>query len=362
MGIRTLSHEDPDSLQLRVDHIVPSTASGVNDTMNLYCTDIERTQTRIAITELSSGDDSVEHQQGQWYEFDQITRTHGVHTAGTPAFSVKSGDKHCTHIEPPTMNSPSGSMGATASNMAIPKLSEQSDRIGLTVTAIPTTNEESISPGAPDKYEITAVCIDPFDTSTDPPVYHRAAADTHDERVLLEHVVEDLVETDAETVVTWGNNADPIELLASRHRQLNDGNILYRESADIFGGFYYANLSRLGVRHGYDDIIKMAQSLEVDITAKYPRFDTDAIESDPTEWRADWDLTNTPLTDRVDTRLIKRDYRALLESHFAGDSTTPEALAECLQSFVSAKLGPLQAVSAHEVATQLGCPRLTTTA
>jgi len=149
-------------------------------------------------------------------------------------------------------------------------------------------------------------------------------------------------------------------LLASRHQQLADGNILYRENDDVFDGFYYADLSRLGVRHNYTDSIKMAQSLDGDITAEYPRFDPDAIENDPNEWRAEWDLAETPLTDRTDTRLTKQDYRTLLESHFAGNSTTPDALATCLQSFVSAQLEPLHSISTHNVAAHLGCPRLIT--
>ena len=366
MSIRTLNQRNPDSLQFRVDRIIPSTMPGGDKMKTLYCTDSERTQTRIAITNPSSEDDSFECQQGQWYEFDEITRIHKVQTAGTPAFRIPSAHKHCESIEPPAMNDPSNSNSdsdseeSRTSEMSVPKLSEQSDRIGLMITVVPASGERAISPDAPDEYEITAVCIDSFDTSTDPPVYHRAAADNHDERILLEHVVEDLRQTNAETIITWSDNSDPIELLASRHQQLRDGDILYRESDDLFSEFYYADLSRLGVRHGYTDSIEMAQSLDGDVAAEYPRFDTDTIESDPTEWRSEWDLTETPLTDRADTRLIKRDYRTLLESHFAGDSTTPDALATCLQSFVSAQREPLQFISTHDIATHLGCPRLTT--
>ncbi|WP_231852285.1 hypothetical protein [Haloquadratum walsbyi] len=360
MSIRALNQQNPDNLRFRVDQVVSSEVSKANGMKILYCTDIERTQTRVAVTSPSPEDNSFEWQQGQWYEFNQITRSHEIQTAGTPAFAITSGNKNCERIEPPAIDSPSRSEESIASNMSIPKLSERSDRIGLAVTVIPASGEQAISPDNPAGYEITAVCIDSFDTPTDPPVYHRAAADSHDERILLEHVVEDLRQTDARTILTWSNTSDSIELLASRHQQLADGNILYRENDDVFDGFYYADLSRLGVRHNYTDSIKMAQSLDGDITAEYPRFDPDAIENDPNEWRAEWDLAETPLTDRTDTRLTKQDYRTLLESHFAGNSTTPDALATCLQSFVSAQLEPLHSISTHNVAAHLGCPRLIT--
>lgn len=339
------------TIRLRIDQVAPGTTDASDTTEILYCTDADRTQARVAVNEPSRAD-SPDWQQGQWYEFSEITRTHA---AGDAMFSVTPTDGRCARIDPPAMESPSGA--ATTATHSVAQLGERPDRLGLTVVAVPASGGSAISPGAPESYEVTAVCLDAFNAATDPDVYHREAADSHDERLLLEHVIEDLTRTDAETLVTWGGGVDSIELLASRHQQLRDGDILDQTSADVFDGFYYADLSRLGARHSHDDPVEMAQSLG--LPAEYPRFDPDTLESDPSEWRADWDLEQTPLTSATETRLVERDYRALVDSHLTGSSTTPAALGECLKGFASAQLEPLQSVSSHDVAARLGCPQLT---
>jgi hypothetical protein len=344
MTVRAFDQQQSSSLRLRIDQIDAATAETGASPETLYCTDAEGTQTRVEIA------GSSQHwQRGQWYEFGSISRTEDITGA---AFRFTPTEGSHTRIDPVSITPTDG-------QTAEPKMSqlgERSDRLGLTVVVVPTDEHEAVAPATPQSYELMAICLETVDSATAPAVYHREAAEHHDERLLLEHVYAELADTDAETIVAW-QSGRTVALLASRHRYLKDGDVLTRDSAAVFEDLFHADLARLGTRHGHADLFETAQSLG--LPAEYPQFDPGALDADPSEWRSDWALEQTPLGDGTDTRFTERDYRALIESHLSGATATPDALAACLQDFASAPLDVLQAVGDHEIAARLGCPRLT---
>ncbi len=348
MSINAFSRQETSSLKLRIDQIVTQATETGDERETLYCTDADGVQSRVEST-VSPQSDSPNWQRGQWYEFSDVSQTDSYTGA---EFRFTPTEQSHSRMEPLTITSPETHASAPR---AVPRLGGQSDCLGLTVVAVPTDEKTAVSPGAPESYELTAVCLQEFNSATAPTVYHREAQSSHDERLLLEHVFADVAETDAETIVAW-QSGRVVALLVSRHRHLKDGDVLTRDSADVFDGVFHADLARLGARHSHDDPIETAQSLG--LSAAYPRFDPDALGSAPSEWRADWALGQTSLSTRTDTRFTERDYHALIDAYLTDDTTTPEAVAACLKNFASAPLEPLQSVSNHEIAARLGCPQL----
>lgn len=351
MTVNAFSQQETSSLELRIDQIVTQATEAGDERETLYCTDADGVQSRVESAVLPQTD-SPNWQRGQWYELSDISRTDSYTGA---EFRFTPTEQSHSRIEPLTVTSPETHASVSR---AFPRLGNQSDCLGLTIVAVPTDEKTAVSPGAPESYELTAVCLQEFNSATAPTVYHREAPSSHDERLLLEHVFADVAETDAKTIVAWQSRR-VVALLVSRHRHLKDEDVLTRDSADVFDGFFHADLARLGARHSHDSLIQTAQSLG--LSAAYPRFEPDALGSAPSEWRAGWALEQTSLASRTDTRFTERDYHTLIDSYLTGDTTTPEALAACLKNFASTPLEPLQSVSSHEIAARLGCPQLSET-
>lgn len=352
MTVNAFIQQETSSLELRIDQIVTQTTETGDERETLYCTDADGTQSRIEVA-VSPQTDSPNWQRGRWYEFSEVSRTDSYTGA---EFRFTPTDQSHSRIEPLTITSPETD---TTAPRAFPRLGNQPDCLGLTIVAVPADEKAAVSPTAPESYELTAVCLNQFNSAATPTVYHREAPSSHDERLLLEHVFADIAETDAETIVAW-QSGHVVASLVSRHRHLKSDEILTRNSADVFDGFFHADVARLGARHSHHSLIETAQSLG--LSAEYPRFEPGALGRAPDEWRADWALERTSLTSRTDTRFTERDYHTLIDSYLAGDTTTPEALAACLKNFASTPLEPLQSVGNHEIAARLGCPKLRKTA
>lgn len=351
MTVNAFSQQKTSSLELRIDQIVTQTTETGDERKTLYCTDADGTQSRVE-SAVPPRTDSPNWQRGRWYEFSDVSRTDS-YTGGEFQFTPT--EQSHSRIEPLSITSPETH---TTAPRAFPQLGDQSDCLGLTIVAVPTDEKAAVSPTAPESYELTAVCLEEFSSETAPAVYHREAPSSHDERLLLEHVFADVAETDAETIVAWQSGRS-VAMLVSRHRHLKDNDVLTRDSAGVFDGSFRADIARLGARHSHDSLIETAQSLG--LSAEYPRFEPDPLGSSPGEWRADWALDQTSLASRTDTRFTERDYHALIDSYLTDDTTAPEGVAACLKDFASTPLEPLQSVSNHESAAQLGCPQLSKT-
>ncbi len=208
----------------------------------------------------------------------------------------------------------------------------------------------------PETYEIAAVCFAYCDRSSDTTVYHREEPDTRDERLLLEHVVEDLSEAEVATLVTRGHDRFPLEMLYRRLTQASGGDIVGTGAERVLDGCFHATPESVPTRVEADTVVEAARQLGIEpdpvLLSDYN------IGIDRADWRGEVDTM--PLSDVSDPRMTDGDYATLVERYLGPEDGSVDSaqLAHCLKAYASADLGLLRELVAHGAMDQLGCLRL----
>ena len=333
------------ALPLRVDQVTDNTAGPTT----VYCTDTEGTELRVAIQGSSTAD--LPRETGEWYRFDGVVRS----DAPGAELLCAPGDSSAKRIDPPkrqTYPPP-----AELDDPWLVQLGASDERVALTVQPRPTDGMERLRVDDPETFEIGAVCFADCDGSGDTAVYHREEPDTSDEHHLLEHAVRDLSERKGATLVTRGS--PPLEMLHARLALAAGGDIIDAGAQRVLDGCFHANVTSVAVRADSDTLEQAARQLGIE-TSPVSLGDYD-IGSDPVDWREDWAMGTTTLSDSSDPRMSDRDYATLVERHLGadGESTELTQLSRCLKTYASADLELLCDLVTDGVADRLGCPRLT---
>ncbi|MFT4945299.1 MAG: hypothetical protein ACI9K3_001246 [Halovenus sp.] len=332
------------SVPFRVDQI---TGGSGQPEHTLYCTDIEGTELRVSAHRSLVPDPAWE--TGEWYQFDDVRRSDssgaelrvpsGAAVEGTAAPEQK------TQPSPTALEDP-----------WLLQLGASKERVAVTVQPRPTGTVAGIRADDPDTFEIGAVCFAHGDGDT--AVYHREEPDHTDEQHLLEHVVRDLTEADGATLLTGGTGQSPLELLGTRLDVAADGDIVDEGAAGALEGCFHADLRRVAARMGVDTLGAVAQQLGIEHSPV--RLDSYDLGIAPADWRADWDIDDTPLSSVADPQMTDRDYAFLVE-RYLGDESESEHASEhsrCLKAHASAELSVLGELGADDAVGRLGCPRL----
>ncbi|ERH01231.1 MAG: hypothetical protein J07HN6_02866, partial [Halonotius sp. J07HN6] len=313
-----LMTEHGSTVTLRVDHIAKNRP---DPAYIAYCTDIEQTELRLMIPEPSTTDLQLE--TGQWYRFDDVVRTR------SPEATLLHPPED---INPEPVDAPeehiAQSTGADESPWLV-QLGRQKDIIAITVQPRPTDRIGNMSIADPETFEIGAVCISYCNGAGDTTVYHREESPIEDEHLLLEHVVEDIPEVEEPLLLTRGHNHDPLELLYQRLKLAGDGDIIMSGAEQVVGDCFHADADRIAHRAGTDALAEFAQ--QVGIETNPVRLDDYDIGATPADWRQNWAIETTPLSDVVDPRMTDRDYSVLVERYLnAEDESVASAqLAQC---------------------------------
>jgi hypothetical protein len=328
------------TVPLRVDRVTDSPGQSGG---TLHCTDIEGTALRLSVN--GSPVPNTTWETGGWYRFDSVRRSGtGTELAALSGSDVERIDTPEQRAHPPLTD---------LEEPWLLQAGASTERIAVTVQPRPTDTVAGISAADPESFEIGAVCFEYCD-GTDTAVYHREEPDPEDERLLLEHVLEDLTAADGATLITGGADRSPLELLDTRLRATADS----KGTVRALEGCFHADLDRVTDRMRVDTLRAVAQQLGLEHSPV--RLDSYDIGIDPTAWRTDQDTDDTGLSDVSDPRMTDRDYAHLVELHLddAGESVALPALSRCLKAYASAELPLLCALGGNEVVDRLGCPRL----
>lgn len=344
---REVTAERGSAIPLRVDHV----ADGPTEPMStVYCTDIEGTELQVVVREPSTT--GLPREAGAWYRFDGVVRSRSLGTH----LLFPSGDSTVERIDAPERRGHPPMAERDAPWLA--QLGASDDRIAMTVQPRPTGASKRIRVGDPETFEIGAVCFAPCDQSGDATVYHREEPALRDEELLLEHVVEDLSEAEGATLVTRGGNQSPLGLLYQRLTRASGGDVLAAGAEEVLHGCFHATTAGVAARSDVDTLVEAAHQLDVEVdTVLLSDYD---IGVDPADWRENWEIDSTPLSDVSDPQMTDRDYTVLVEQYLdvGNESVDSAQLARCLKAYVSADLTLLRELVAHGAMDRLGCPRL----
>ncbi|ERH08500.1 MAG: hypothetical protein J07HX64_00241 [halophilic archaeon J07HX64] len=326
------------AVPLRVDRVTGGPGQPAD---TLHCTDIEGTNVRVS-ADRSLVPDSTWETDG-WYRFGDIRRsgTPGIELAAPSGSAVERIDAPEQRAHPPLTD---------LDDPWLLQFGASTERVAVTVQPRPTDTVEAISADDPESFEIGAVCF-AYGDGTDTAVYHREEPDPEDERLLLEHVVDDLTAAEGATLLTGGADRAPLELLDTRLEAAVDGD----GAARALDGCFHADLDRVTDSTEVDSLGAVAQ-----IEHSPVRLDSYDIGVEPTAWRADWDIDTTALETVSDPRMTDRDYAHLVELHLGetDESVASSALSQCLKAYASAELSLLCALGEADAVDRLGCPRL----
>jgi hypothetical protein len=342
-----LTPERSSAVPLRVDHVTKNPAEPAS---KLYCTDIEGTELRVAVPEPSTVDPQLE--TGQWYRFDGVVRAKSLGAE----ILCPPGDRSVGRINVPERrtNPPL----AEREDQWLVQLGASEERIAVTVQPRPTDGVGSIRPDDPETFEIGAVCFAHCDGTGDTTVYHREEPATRDEHLLLEHVVADLSEAEGATLLTRGSDHHPLELLHQRLALAGEGDVVATGAERVLGECFHANVDRVTLRAGADTLVEAAQQSGIETGAVHlDDYDTGL---DPADWRENWAIETTPLSDVSDPRMTDQDYAALVERYLGAEDESVDSaqLGQCLKAYASADLDLLREFATEDTVAQLGCPRL----
>ncbi len=332
--------EGSSALPLRIDRI---TSDPRNAGRTLYCTGVDDTELRVEVPDRPA-DPTVE--TDRWYRFDGVVRSRSPDAE----LLFPSGEGDVERIDAPERRAPRSS---DPEDPWLIKLGEADDIVVMAVQPRPTDGMEDIRPGDPGSFEVGAVCLAPCDGTDDRAVYHRENPDTHDEHLLLEHVVSDLSENAGMTLVTHGTRS-PIELLHTRIDRAAGGGVINAGAERVLDSHFHADLRRATARAGADSLGAVAN--ERDIEAGPVRFSDHNLGVDPADWRDDPPST----TDTSDPRMTDRDYATLIEWYLDPDDepAKPGELARCLKAHASRDLPLLRTIATSDAVGRIGCSRL----
>jgi len=332
---------------LRVDRVADNPGEPAR---RLYCTDIEGTELRLTIRASSAADLPLE--TGEWYRFGGVVRAGSLEAE----LLFPPGDGSLERIDPPERRTPPSL--SDADEPWLIQLGASEEIIAVTVQPRPTDVPRSVRAGDPETFEIGAVCFAYCDGSGDTAVYHREEPDTRDERLLLQHVVEDLSEAEGATLVAHGSDHSPLEMLYTRLALAARGELVDTGAERVLEECHHADPERVTVRAGADTLTGAARHLGIEVGPVL--LDDYDIGVDLTEWREDWELGTLPLSDVSDPRMTDQDYATLVERYLGtGDGSAESTqLGQCLNSYASADLALLCGLVTHGTLDRLGCPQL----
>ena len=346
---REVTAEGGSAIPLRVDHVAGDPAEPMS---TVYCTDIERTELRVVIRGPSTVD--LAWEAGEWYRFDGVVRSRSLGTH----LLLPSGDGTVERIDPPEERGhpPMAELDAPW----LVQLGASDDRIAMTVQPRSTGASKRIRVGDPETFEIGAVCFAHCDQPGDATVYHREEPETRDEQLLLEHVVEDLSQAEGATLVTRGSGStqSPLGLLYQRLARASGGDVLAAGAEKVLHGCFHATTAGVAARSELDTLGEVAHQLDIEVdTVLLSDYD---IGIDPEDWRENWAIDSTPLSDVADPRMTDRDYTVLVEQYLGieNESVDSTQLARCLKAYASADLALLRELVAHGAMDRVGCPKL----
>ena len=121
---------------------------------------------------------------------------------------------------------------------------------------------------------------------------------------------------------------------------------------------FHADAERVAVRARADTLVEAAQQLGIETgPVLLDDYDTGL---NPADWRENWAMETTPLSNVSDPRMTDRDYSALVERYLGAEDESVDSaqLAQCLKAYASADLGLLRELATEGTVAQLGCPRL----
>jgi hypothetical protein len=344
---RELTAERSSAVPLRVDHV---TAGSAEPASTVHCTDTEGTELRVAVPEPSAVGPPLE--TGQWYRFDGVVR------AESPGAELlcPPGDSSAERIDAPERR-PHPPLTELDDPWLV-QLGASEEVVAVTVQPRPTNGAGSVRADDPETFEIGAVCFAHCDGTGDTAVYHREEPATRDEHLLLEHVVEDLSGAAGATLLTRGSDHRPLELLSQRLALAGEGDVVATGAEQVLEGCFHADPERVVGRAEANTLLEVAQQLGIEAgPVRLGDYDTGL---DPADWRANWALETTPLSDVSGPRMTDQDYSVLVERYLgAGDESVDSAqLAQCLKAYASADLDLLRGLVTAGAVAQLGCPRL----
>jgi hypothetical protein len=344
---RTVTAERGSAVPLRVDHVAGSQPAPIS---RIHCTDIEGTELPVTVRRPSTTDLSLE--TGEWYRFDGVVRSESL---GVPLL-FPSGDGTVERIDTPERRT--HPPAADLDEPWLVQLGATDERIAVTVQPRPADPTESIRVGDPETFEIGAVCLASCDRSGDATVYHRENPDTRDERLLLEHVVEELSAAAGATLVTRGRDHVPLELLYRRLAQASGGDVVGPGAERVLNGCFHATPESVAIGATADTVVEAARRRGIEVDPVL--LDDYEIGIDPVDWRGDWEVDAMPLSAVSDPRMTDRDYATLIERYLGPDEGSVDSaqLARCLKAYASADLALLRGLVAHGTMDRLGCPRL----
>ena len=301
---REVTADGGSEIPLRVDHVVGDPAEPM---ATVYCTDIERTELRVVIRGPSTADPPMAELDAPW----------------------------------------------------LVQLGASDNRIAMTVQPRSTSASKRIRVGDPETFEIGAVCFAHCDQPGDATVYHREDPETRDEQLLLEHVVEDLSQAEGATLLTRsGGTQSPLGLLSQRLARASGGGVLAAGAEEVLHGCFHATTAGVAARSELDTLGEVAHQLDIEVdTVLLSDYD---IGIDPADWRENWEIDSTPLSDVADPRMTDRDYTVLVEQYLSieNESVDSAQLARCLKAYASADLALLRELVAHGTMDRVGCPKL----
>lgn len=332
-------------LPLRVDRVV-----GDGDvTRTLYCTDVEGTELRVAVRGVPGADPSWE--SDEWYRFDGVVRS----TSPGIELLFPAGVGSAERIDAPERRA--YPPRADLDDPWLIQLGASDDVVALTVQPRPMDGSQNPRADAPESFEIGAVCFAYPDGDNDTTVYHREEPDTHDEHLLLQHVVRDISEAEGATLVTHGADRSPLGMLRARLELAAGGDTVEAGAGRVLDGCFHADTGSLATRAGVETLTAAARGLGVEFSPV--RLDDYDTGLDPADWREGWETDEMSLSGVSDPRMTDRDYAALVEQYLRADEELAATeLGECLKAHASAELLLLGELATHEDTGGLACPRL----
>ena len=335
------------AVPLQIDHITDDRAEG---TSIIHCTDIEGTELRVAVQELSATNLSLE--TGGWYRFDGVVRPDSLDAQ----LLFPSGDRSVERIETPERQTPPPPV--ELDDPWLIQLDASDELIAVTVQPRPSDRTARIRVDDPGTFEIGAVCFAYCDRPGEATVYHREEPETRDEQLLLEHVVEDLSEAKGATLVTRGNDHAPLDMLFHRLARASGGDVVPTGAERVFDDCFHAIPESVGIRTGADTLADLGD--HPDTATNHVMLNDHDVEVDPAVWREDREIDATALSDVSDPRMTDRDYATLVEWYLGAEDgpVDPARLASCLKAYASSDLGLLCAAATDGAMDRYGCPRL----
>lgn len=342
---RDIGRESPGTLPLRVDGVIRDD-TGLATT--LHCTDIERTELRVAVHGSSAVESSWK--PDQWYRFAGVTRAESSDTE--LVFPADEGSVNRTEAPEPRSHPPR----SECEDPWVTQLGASNEFVVVTVQLRPVDTTTHSSADAPESFEIGAVCFNHLSRDDDTTVYHREAPDTHDEQLLLEHVAEGLAAIEGATLITYGPDRSPLALLRARFAVAATGDIVDTGAEQTLNRCFHADFGAVAARVDAETVPALAR--EVGVTTDSVRLDEFDLQAAPEEWRADWHIEDLPLESRSDPRMIDQDYTTLLERYLRADdgTTSTTALGRCLKAYASADVPMLSELATNKEFASLACP------